>query len=184
MRAMPLPDLPPQKHESVKSCSRHSGLCFPCTDAFHLSYFCFPRKHCRTQCLFSTTAQVLISLALPQGWNWSPVSYGITWEGTGGPRLGWKGVLGYGEDEGRLWTAPTIQDFQPKPFILFAISMEICSVVTMETMMPSLITIFTESLIRPCGLSLQLRGWAPVEPGKPRSLMSDSYAGTCVLFSN
>lgn len=125
MGAVPLPHLPSQKHESVKTCSCHSGLCFLCTDAFHWWYFCFPQKHCRTQCLFSTTVQVLISLALPQGWNWSPVSYGITWEGTGGPRLGWKGVLGYGEDERRLWAAPTIQDFQPKPFISFVISMEI-----------------------------------------------------------
>lgn len=91
---------------SMRTRLRRSGLCFPCTDAVHLWYFCFSQKRCRAWRVFSTTAQIRISLApaLRLGWSWRPASYGIAGTGTGGPRLGWKGVLGHGEGGGRPCT--------------------------------------------------------------------------------
>lgn len=77
--------------------------------------------------VFCTTAQNCISLApaLPLGWSWRLASYGIAGAGTGGPRLGWKVVLGCGEGGRSPWAASAIQDFETEPFCLFTIPMEI-----------------------------------------------------------
>ena len=118
------------------------------------------------------------------GWSWRLASCDIAGAGTGGPRPGWKGVLGHEQGKRKPWAAPAVQYFQPEPFRLFVISTEIFSVVSMETMMPSLIATFIGGLIRACGPSPQLSGSAPAQRSKQRSLTSNSCVEAFVLFSN
>lgn len=169
---------------SVRTRLRPSGLCSPALmpSVCDISVFL---KRCGARRVFSTTARIRISLA-PALRLGVELETSVAGAGTGGPSLGWKGVLGHGEGGGRPWAAPAVQDFQPELFGLFVISTEIFffPVVSMETTMPSLTATFIGGLVKACGLSLQLSGWAPAQRSKWRPLMSDSSVGTFVLFSD
>lgn len=147
----------PKPSVSLRTQLRRSGLCSPALmpSVCDISVFL---KRCRARRVFSTTAQIRISLApaLRLGWSWRPASLG---QGLVGPVWAERGSWAMGRVGEGSGLHPQFKISNQSSFgYLWYRWRVFFPVVSMETTMPSLIATFIGGLVRACGLSLQLSG--------------------------